>query len=162
MRPQVPATPGVTPCPRRRRPLLRKHAAGGTDSVERVGLATRTALPAQPTHLEHPLVEAAQEACETGTERACPLDREDTPTWRVPVDEPQSVCVAIAVCGDSRLEHDRATDDVHDRERVRVAVRVDTDDVVQLICEHPLTDLQPWVGGQPVSVWGWKPRTAGL
>jgi hypothetical protein len=28
-------------------------------------------------------------------------------------------------------------------ERVRVAVRVDTHDVVQLICEHPLTDLQP-------------------
>jgi hypothetical protein len=36
---------------------------------------------------------------------------------------------------------------VHDRERVRVAVRVDTDDVVQLICEHPKTDLQPKRGG---------------
>jgi hypothetical protein len=43
---------------------------------------------------------------------------------------------------------------MHDRERVRVAVRVDPDDVVQLICEHPSTDLQPSVGGhEPVSVW---------
>ena len=53
------------------------------------------------------------------------------------------------------LEHDRAADHVHDRERVRVAVRIDTNHVVQLICEHPLTDLQPkrW-GTHPVSVWG--------
>jgi hypothetical protein len=43
----------------------------------------------------------------------------------------------------------------YDRERVRVAVRIDTDEVVQLVCEHPRTDLQPkrW-GTQPVSVWG--------
>jgi hypothetical protein len=26
---------------------------------------------------------------------------------------------------------------MHDRERVQISVRVDTDDVVQLICEHP-------------------------
>jgi hypothetical protein len=26
---------------------------------------------------------------------------------------------------------------------MRVAVWIDTDDVVQLICEHPFTDLQP-------------------
>jgi hypothetical protein len=32
---------------------------------------------------------------------------------------------------------------VHERERVRVAVRIDTNHVVQLICEHSLTDLQP-------------------
>src|SRR5437879_657623 len=38
---------------------------------------------------------------------------------------------------------------------MRVAVRVDTDDVVQLICKHPRTDLQPkrW-GTHTVSVWG--------
>jgi hypothetical protein len=37
---------------------------------------------------------------------------------------------------------------------VRVAVRVDADHVVQLICKHS-SHLQPKVGGQtPVSVWG--------
>ena len=68
--------------------------------------------------------------------------------------------VAVVVRYYRRLEDDSATDDVHDRECVRVAVRVDTDDVVQLICEHPFTDLQLSVGGHPVSVWGWKPRAA--
>ena len=53
------------------------------------------------------------------------------------------------------IENDHPADDVHDRERMRIAVRVDTDDVVQLICKHPSTDLQPkrW-GTHPVSVWG--------
>jgi len=79
------------------------------------------------------------------------------------VDEPQCRGVAAAVCGDRRLHNDRAASDIHDRQRVRVAVRVDTDDVVQLICEHPRTDLQPSVGGhEPVSVWGCKPRAAEL
>jgi hypothetical protein len=65
------------------------------------------------------------------------------------------VCVAVAARVDGRLKQDGSADDVHDRERVRVAVRVDTYDVVQLICKHPRTDLQPkrW-GTHPVSVWG--------
>src|SRR5439155_10804215 len=55
---------------------------------------------------------------------------------------------------DRRLEDDRPTDDVHNGECVRIAVWVDTDDVVQLICEHPKTNLQPkrW-GHEPVPVW---------
>ncbi len=77
--------------------------------------------------------------------------------------ELQCLCVAVAVRLDGRLENKSATNDVHDRERVRVAMRVDTDDVVQLICKHPSTDLQPKVGGhEPVSVWGWKPQAAEL
>jgi hypothetical protein len=74
-------------------------------------------------------------------------------TWLV--DELQSLRVAVAVRDNRRLEDDRAADDVHDRERMKVAVRVDADDVVQLICKHPRTDLQPkrW-GTHPVSVWG--------
>ena len=52
---------------------------------------------------------------------------------------------------------------VHDGERVRVAVRVDTDDVVQLICKHPLIDLQPKRWGTRTGVGlGWKPRAAEL
>ena len=53
------------------------------------------------------------------------------------LDELQRLRVAVAVRDHRRLEDDRAADDMHDRERVRVAVRVDTDDVVQLICKHP-------------------------
>jgi hypothetical protein len=70
--------------------------------------------------------------------------------------------VAIAVRRQVRLEHDRAGSNVDDRERVRVPVRVDADDVVQLICKHP--DRPPaQVGGQtPVPVWGVEPRAAEL
>jgi hypothetical protein len=62
-----------------------------------------------------------------------------------------------------RLEDDSATDDMHDRQCVRVAVRVDTDDVVQLICEHPSTDLQPkrW-GTRTGAGLGIEPRAAEL
>jgi hypothetical protein len=78
----------------------------------------------------------------------------------MPLGELQRSCVTVAVRDYRRLEHDSATDDLDDSERVRVTVRVDTHDVVQLICEHPFTDLQPSVGGHPVSVWGRKPRAA--
>jgi hypothetical protein len=48
-------------------------------------------------------------------------------------------------------------------QRVRVAVRVDTDDVVQLICEHPITDLQPKRWGTRTGVGlGCTPRAAQL
>jgi hypothetical protein len=75
----------------------------------------------------------------------------------------QRVCVAVAVCNDCRFEHDCSALDVHDRDRVRVAVRVDADDVVQLICEHPLTDLQlkRW-GTRTGAGLRWKPRAAEL
>jgi uncharacterized protein with von Willebrand factor type A (vWA) domain len=55
-------------------------------------------------------------------------------------DRLQSFCqlaIAIAVCRNVRLEHDRAVSNIDDRECMRVAVRVGTNDVVQLICEHP-------------------------
>jgi len=41
--------------------------------------------------------------------------------------EPERVRVAAAARCDGRLKDDRATDDLDDRERVRIAVRIDTD-----------------------------------
>jgi hypothetical protein len=90
----------------------------------------------------HPLAAAAEEAGETGTERAGAFDRERSPARRVPVDELQSLRVAVAASDDRRLENDHAAHDLHDRERMRIAVRIDTDHVVQLICKHP-RDLRP-------------------
>jgi hypothetical protein len=138
-----------------RGPLIRQHTAGGADRVERVSLAARTALSPQPAHLEHLLTTHGQQARQTGTERASAFDGERSSTNCVPVSELQGMRVTVAARDDRRLEDDRPADDVHDRERMRVAVRVDTDDVVQPICKHPRTDLQPkrW-GTHPVSVWG--------
>jgi hypothetical protein len=81
----------------------------------------------------------------------------------VHLDELQRLRVAVAVCEHRRLEHNGAALHVHDRERVRVAMWVDTDDVVQLICEHPNRPPAEALGGhEPVPVWGWKPRAAEL
>jgi hypothetical protein len=62
--------------------------------------------------------------------------------------------------GDVRLEHDRSTDDVDDRKRVRVTMWIDAHDVVQLICKHPYTDLQPKRWGTRTGV-GLGMETAG-
>jgi hypothetical protein len=86
---------------------------------------------------------AGQEAGETGTEGAGALDRERTPARRVHIDEPQRLCVTVAVGGRRRLEDNRSAEDAHDRQRVRIAVRIYTNDAVQPICKHPLSDLQP-------------------
>jgi hypothetical protein len=76
------------------------------------------------------------------------------------IDERHRANVPVAVRVNGRLEDDSAADDLNDHERMRVAV-YNTDDVVQLSCEHPFTDLQPksW-GTHPVPVWGWEPRAA--
>jgi hypothetical protein len=102
----------------------------------------RAALPPQPADLEHLLAAGGEEAGQAGTVRAGAFDRERPSTRCVLVGELQSVRVAVAARDDCRLEYDCAADNLHDRERMRVAVRVDTDDVVQLICKHP-RDLQP-------------------
>ena len=106
---------------------------------------------------------AGQEACQAGTERTRPFDRERTPTRRAFSDELQRLRVAAAVCRDGRLEHNDTTDNLDDSERVKVAVRVDTNDVVQLICKHPFTDLQPKCWGTRTGAGlGMEPRAAEL
>ena len=79
------------------------------------------------------------------------------------LDECERLRVAVAARRDIRFKNDCACNDLDDRERVRVAVRADADHLVQLICKHPLPDLQPerW-RTQPVSVWGREPRAAEL
>jgi len=61
--------------------------------------------------------------------------------------------VALAARRRARLEYDPAAHDVHDRERVRVTVRINTDHVVQLICKHPYRPPALGWGTTPVPVW---------
>jgi hypothetical protein len=149
----------LTAGPRRRRPLLGKHAAGGAESVKGVGLAARATLPAQPADLEHPPTAAGQEARQACTEGACPFDGEGAPTRGVDLDELQRLCVAVTACGNCRFHGDRAAEHMHDRERVQISVRVDTDDVVQLICEHPYRPPAQALADTSGVGLGWK--TAG-
>jgi hypothetical protein len=53
------------------------------------------------------------------------------------VDELQSLRVAVAARDDRRLKDDRAADNVHHRERMRITMRINTNHEVHLICKHP-------------------------
>ena len=53
--------------------------------------------------------------------------------------------VTLSVCQRARLEHHSTASHLDDRERVRVAVRIDANHVVQLIYKHP-DHLQPGWG----------------
>src|SRR5207247_1969224 len=152
--PGVPHPPAPLPAP-----LLSEHTARGADSVERVGLPARAALPPHPTHLEHALTAHGQEARQTGTERASACDCERSSPRGVLFDKLQRTRVALAARGDRRLEDSCPADDVHDRERMRVAMRIDTDDLAQLTCEHPSLTSSPSVGDTNGVGLGWK--TAG-
>jgi hypothetical protein len=48
----------------------------------------------------------------------------------------QSLRVAAAVCGNACLEDHHTAAHLDDRERVRVAMRINTNHEVQLICKH--------------------------
>jgi class 3 adenylate cyclase len=112
-----------------------------------VALAARATLAPQVPELEHPLALGGQEAGQAGAERAAPLDRERPAPRRLLPRELQGARVAAAARGHARLEDDPAGSSLDDRERVPVAVRVDPDHVVQLICKHP-RHLQPRLGEQ--------------
>ncbi len=82
---------------------------------------------------------------------------------RVLADEGERLGVAAAACSDRCLKDDRASDDLNHRECVQIAMRIDTDDVVQLICEHPFLTSSPSVGGHNRSrSGGRRPRAAEL
>ena len=102
----------------------------------------RAPLPPRAPDLEHPLAAPRQETSEPGTVRARALDRPGAPTGRLTLGQAQRLRVpALARC-DLHLEQRGTRRRLHDRERVRVAVRVDADHVVQLVCKHPF-HLQP-------------------
>jgi hypothetical protein len=107
------------------------------DCVEGVGLAAGATFTAEPADLEHLLPTIGEEAGQTRAEGAASFDRERPPARRVLLGEPQRLLVASGVCSDGGFEHDHTGAHIDDPDRVRVSVRVDTDDLVQLICEHP-------------------------
>jgi len=123
---------------------------GFAASLEDVGAG----LAPQPADLEDLLLVLGEEAAQAGAERAGALDREPPPPRRVLVGEPQCFCIAATVSRDAGFEDDDAGSHLDDRDGVPVAVRVDADHVVELICKHP-SHLQPRLGEQlRLPVWG--------
>jgi hypothetical protein len=73
---------------------------------------------------------------ETGTVVACSLDRPDAATSRVLSGEPTRLSVSARRGRDLPLRHNRARRRNHNREHMLVPVRVDTNDIIHLICKH--------------------------
>ena len=147
---------------RQRGPLLAEHASRRADRVEGVGLAAGATFTAEPADLEHLLATLDEEAGQARAERSGAFDRERAPARRMLLGEPKRLRVAASVCSDGGFEHDHAGAHLDDRDRVRVAVRVDADHVVQLICEHPESTSSPGWGTSTGAGLGMEPLAAGL
>jgi len=65
------------------------------------------------------------------------FDRPDAHAARVSVRDAQRLSVTTSVRADHGLTQHRSRRCDNDRERVLIAVRVDTDHVVHLVCKHP-------------------------
>jgi len=71
-----------------------------------------------------------------GAVAAGALDRPGAVPGCVLLGEAKHLAIAARVRGDRLPRHDRTGRGGHGRQHVLVQVRVDTDDVVQLICKH--------------------------
>jgi hypothetical protein len=129
-------------------------AACGAQLVERVGLPARAALSPRTTDLEHPLVVIEQEPAQTGTVGRGALDRERAPAGSVSTRQQKCFRITTTVRCDAGLEHHHAAWYRDDRDRVRIAVRVDADNEIELICKHHRSTSSPGWGTTPVPVWG--------
>ena len=78
-----------------------------------------------------------EKACQGGAVVAAAFDRPHPSTWRVSISESQRLRVAARLSGSRCLSDDRARASVDNREGVLIAMGVDTDHVVQLVCKHP-------------------------
>jgi hypothetical protein len=106
--------------------------------VERVVLAPQPPLAtAGTTDFMQPLLAPSQIAGEPGPVMGRSFDRPDTHARGVLVGEADGLPRAAAIGANRPLRNERPAGRGHDRERVLISVRVDTDHVIHLVCEHP-------------------------
>jgi hypothetical protein len=65
------------------------------------------------------------------------FDRPNACSDRVAPREPKRLAITARIGAHRPLRQHSSSRRCHDRERVLVAMRVDTDHVVHLLCEHP-------------------------
>lgn len=76
--------------------------------------------------------------------------------------KPKRLLIAADVRAYGGFEHDHTGRHLDDSDRVRVAVRVDANNEVQLICEHPESTSSPGWGTSTGAGLGMEPLAAGL
>ena len=149
-------------CPRPSERLTDEPAAGGPDRIQPIILATQPPLTAGlAANLEHRLVALGKEAAETRAVMTGTLDRPQTSARRVPLRETTRLGIAASACLDNGLRDHRSRASGNDRERVLIAVGIDTDHVVQLVCKHP-TDPPTRLAGSSDAGLMQGNRAAGL
>jgi hypothetical protein len=108
------------------------------DRVESVVFATQPPLaPRVSAGLEHDLALTAQITSEAGAVMPSTFDRPDACTRRVILGDPKRLPVAAAVRRDRTLRHNRTRRRGNNRKRLLIAVSVDADHLIHLICKHP-------------------------
>src|SRR5437763_12929257 len=103
-------------------------------------------LPPDSSDVVHPLAVFDEKATQPGAERPDTLDRERAPPRCMLHGRPKRLDVARRIGIHARLERDRTTPHLNDRERVRITVRINTNHKVQLICKHHATTSSPGWG----------------
>jgi hypothetical protein len=117
--------------------LAGQRFAGGADRVELVRL--RAVAPRRArwaVDLDDPLAPLEQEGGQTGAEAAARLDRPHAPRAGGALREAQQPLERDGVGRRLGRGDHHAGGGHHDRGGVRVAVRVDTNDVLDPVCEH--------------------------
>jgi len=113
-------------------------AAGSANRVERVVFTAQSTFAAGvAADLEYRLAALAEVAGEAGALVASALDRPGTSAAGVPLRETNRIAITACARLDHRLREYPSRGSGDDRERVLIAVGVDTDHVIQLVCKHP-------------------------
>lgn len=108
------------------------------DCVELVVFAASPPLAAAGAFdLLHQFVPPLQVTDKPGAVVASALDRPESISGRVPICEADGVLVAACAGGRRCLRDHRAGVRVDDCDRMLVAMGIDADHLVQLVCEHP-------------------------
>jgi hypothetical protein len=125
-------------CSRQRERLSREPCAGGSDRIQCVVLAAQSSFTAGlTTNLDHCFAVLAEIAGQAGTVMSGALDGPGTSAVRVLVCEAARRGVTVSARRHDRLRTHRTRARSDDRERVLITMGVDSDHLVQLVCEHP-------------------------
>jgi hypothetical protein len=128
----------VLPGPRQRQRLRHERRPRRPQRIERIVLAAKPTLATHaPSRFDHRLARGRQIASEAGAVVAGTLDRPNTHAMRIPLADADRLAIPLHLCRDRVLRDERTCCRDYDREHMFVAVRVDTDHVVHLLCKHP-------------------------
>src|ERR687897_3959667 len=84
------------------------------------------------------------------------FDRPNAAAVAVPLDKPQRLHITARACTHRPLRHNSTARRDNDRDHMLVSVRVDANDMIHLICKHPVrsSGFTPRVRCTPVWVQG--------